>query len=165
MGYRPGMATLRSALVLAGFLLASFSAAAIGGFSTAAGVTTWYPTLAKPSWTPPPWLFGPAWTVLYASMGIAAWLVWRRAGGFAGARVALTLFFVQLAVNALWSVFFFGLRNPGLALADIAVLWCAIAATLVAFFRVSPAAGGLLVPYLAWVSFAAALNYAIWRLN
>ena len=113
---------------------------------------------------PPSAVFGPVWTALYALMGLAAWLVWR-VGGFAAARGALTLFLVQLAVNALWSWLFFGWRLGGWALADIVVLWGLIAATLRAFWRIRPLAGALLVPYLLWVSFAGVLNFSIWQLN
>ena len=151
-------------VVLGGFCVASFAAAAIGGTATGGSVRDWYPTLAKPAWNPPAWLFGPVWTVLYIAMAVAAWWVWQRAG-WAGARWALTLFFVQLAVNAAWSVIFFGLRNPGAAFAEIVVLWGTIVATTLLFWKISPAAGWLFLPYLAWVSFAAVLNFTIWRLN
>jgi translocator protein len=124
----------------------------------------WYQALEKPAWTPPSWLFGPVWTVLYAMMGVAAWLVWRERG-FSGAPTALGLFLLQLVLNAAWSWLFFGLQRPDLAAAEILILWAAIAATIVASWRVRPLAGWLLVPYLLWVSFAAALNVAIWRLN
>lgn len=123
----------------------------------------WYAGLDKPSWNPPSWVFGPVWTTLYIMMGIAAWLVWdrhRRA-----ARTALMLFVVQLAVNAAWSWLFFGVESPGLALADIVLLWVLIVATTVAFWRLRTVAGVLLLPYLAWVTFATALNFQIWRLN
>ena len=153
-----------SGLVLGGFLVASFTAAAIGGTATARAVRDWYPTLTKPGWNPPAWLFGPVWTVLYVAMAVAAWLAWRQAG-WTGARAALTLFLVQLTLNAAWSVIFFGLRNPGAAFAEIVVLWAAIIGTLVSFWQVSPPAGMLFIPYLAWVSFAAVLNFTIWRLN
>ncbi|UCF79478.1 MAG: tryptophan-rich sensory protein [Candidatus Eiseniibacteriota bacterium] len=124
----------------------------------------WYAALAKPAWTPPNSVFAPVWTTLYALMGIAAWLVWRRAG-FAGAAVALGLFIVQLVLNALWSYLFFGLHQPGLAFIDIVVLWLVILATLIAFWRVHPVAGALMLPYLCWVGFATALNLQLWRLN
>jgi tryptophan-rich sensory protein len=124
----------------------------------------WYAGLAKPSWNPPNVVFGPVWTVLYLAMGVAAWLVWKRAG-FQGAPWALGLFGVQLALNALWSFLFFGLQAPFVAFVEIVVLWLAILATTVAFWRVSTAAGVLLLPYLAWVAFAAALNLTLWRLN
>ena len=151
----------RSASVLAGWLLLSFSAAAVGGcFMPGA----WYATLKKPSWNPPNWIFGPVWTALYTTMAIAAWLVWKR-GGFAGQRVALSFFIAQLLFNALWSPLFFGLHYPGLAFADIVLLWLALLGTVAAFWKVRPLAGALLVPYLAWVTFASALNFALWRLN
>ena len=150
--------------VLCGFVAASFTAAAIGGTATSRAVRDWYPTLVKPAWNPPAWLFGPVWTVLYIAMAVAAWLVWRRVG-WAGARLALTLFMVQLTLNAAWSIIFFGLRNPGAAFAEVVVLWAAILGTLVLFWQVSVPAGILFIPYLAWVSFATVLNFAIWRLN
>jgi len=124
----------------------------------------WYTSLAKPAWNPPSSVFGPVWTILYVLMGVAAWLVWRKAG-FSGARVALSLFIVQLVLNSLWSYLFFGLQKPMVAFVEILVLWCAILATLVSFWKVRPSAGALLIPYLCWVSFAAALNYQLWRLN
>ena len=148
---------------LAFWLALSFIAAAIGGAaSIQAG--PFYMQLMRPEWAPPPNLFGPVWTILYALMGIAAWLVWR-VGGFRAARTALTLFLVQLAVNALWSWLFFGWHLGGLAFADIVLLWVLIVATLIAFSRVKPLAGALLIPYLLWVSFASALNYSVWQLN
>ena len=150
--------------VLCGFGVASFTAAAIGGTATSRAVRDWYPTLVKPAWNPPAWLFGPVWTVLYIAMAVAAWLVWRRVG-WAGARLALTLFMVQLTLNAAWSIIFFGLRNPGAAFAEVVVLWAAILGTLVLFWQVSVPAGILFIPYLTWVSFAAVLNFSIWRLN
>lgn len=135
-----------------------------GSLMTRPVIPGWYAALVKPSWTPPSWVFGPVWTTLYVLMGVAAWLVWRRFG-FAGAAVPLALFLTQLALNAAWSPLFFGLKMLGAAFADIILLWLAIAATLIAFWRVVPAAGWLLVPYLAWVTYATALNWAIWRAN
>lgn len=149
---------------VAGLVLWVLAALAAGWIGSRFTPGEWYAGLAKPSWNPPGSVFGPVWTVLYVLMGVAAWLVWRR-GGFAGARVALSLFLVQLTLNALWSWLFFGLQNPPLAFVEILVLWCAILATLVSFWKVRPAAGALLVPYLGWVSFAAALNLQLWRLN
>ena len=140
------------------------AAAAVGSAATVPRIEGWYAALAKPPWTPPNWIFGPVWTVLYVGMAVAAWLVWRQKG-WAGARVPLLLFAVQLVFNVAWSWLFFGLRSPGLGFADILLLWIAIAATLAAFWRRSTVAGLLLVPYLAWVTFAAALNYSIWQLN
>lgn len=148
---------------LVGWLAISFVAAAIGAAaSIQAG--TFYAQIALPEWAPPAALFGPVWTVLYALMGIAAWLVWRN-GGFRAAGMALSLFFIQLAVNALWSWLFFGWRLGALAFADIILLLVLIVATLVNFWRISHLAGALLVPYLLWVSFASVLNYSIWQLN
>ena len=144
-------------------LVVSFIAAGIGGAaSIQAG--PFYTRLVRPDWAPPPSVFGPVWTVLYIMMGIAAWLVWRDAG-FRAASFALTLFLVQLALNALWSWLFFGWHRGGLAFADILLLWMLIVATLIAFWRISPLAGALLVPYLLWVTFASLLNYSVWRLN
>ena len=123
-----------------------------------------YGQLVKPDWAPPASIFGPVWTVLYLLMALAAWLVWR-SRGFAGAPVALTLFLVQLAANALWSWLFFAWRQGLLAFVDIVALAVLIVATIVAFWRIRPLAGALLLPYLAWVVYAGALNYQLWRLN
>lgn len=150
------------AFVVAQFLC--FSAAAIGGGLTAGAVRTWYPTIAKPEWTPPPWVFGPVWTVLYAMMGLSLWLVWR-SGAWAERRGALALFMFQLVLNAAWSLIFFGAKSPGLAFAEIMLLWFAIIATIIAFWKYSRTAALLLVPYLCWSTFAALLNFTIWRMN
>ncbi len=148
---------------LAVWLVIVFIAAAIGGAaSVQAG--PFYMQLVRPDWAPPPSIFGPVWTVLYASMGIAAWLVWR-VGGFLRAKAALSLFLAQLALNSLWSWLFFGWHYGALAFTDIMVLWALIIATVIAFWRVRPLAGALLVPYLMWVSFACALNFSVWQLN
>jgi tryptophan-rich sensory protein len=145
------------------WLLVSFLAAAVGGAaSIQAG--PFYTRLLRPDWAPPPEVFGPVWTVLYLLMGLAAWLVWR-VGGFRAARPALTLFLVQLALNALWTWIFFAWQRGGPAFAEILLLWALIVATLISFWRIRPLAGALLVPYLLWVSFAAALTYSVWRLN
>ncbi len=138
---------------------------ALSGIATSSAVRDWYPGLAKPPFNPPAWVFGPVWTALYLLMGVALYLVWREGWQRPEVRHAITLFIAQLALNGLWSVLFFGLRAPGLALVDIAVLWALIAMTVVASWRVAPLAGGLLLPYLAWVSFAAVLNASIWWLN
>jgi len=148
-------------LMLGAFLAACFGVAALGGLFTAPAVRAWYPALAKPSWTPPSWLFGPVWTVLYAMMAVAAWLVWKRAGW----NSALLLFAVQLALNGLWSPVFFGLHRPDWGFAVIVALWLAIAGTAAAFWKTSMPAGVLFLPYLAWVSYATVLNFALWRLN
>jgi translocator protein len=157
-------ATLTRPRLLAGFigwLLLCFGAATLGAFFSPG---EWYAALAKPSWNPPSWLFGPVWSALYTMMAVAAWLVWKR-GGFAAQRRPLALFLTQLALNAAWSPLFFGLQWPGVAFAEILLLWLAIFATLVSFLRVSKFAGWLLAPYLAWVSFAAVLNFTLWQMN
>jgi benzodiazapine receptor len=153
----------QQAVGLVGWLLACFAAAAIGSVaSMQAG--EFYGQLERPTWAPPASVFGPVWTILYALMGIAAWLVWRL-DGFRGARTALTLFLVQLAVNALWSWLFFAWHLGAASLVDIVVLWVLIVATLIAFWRKSPLAAALLIPYLLWVSYASVLNYFMWQLN
>jgi benzodiazapine receptor len=151
------------ALALGLSFLLCFLAAGLGSLFTMASLGSWYVGLAKPSWNPPSWLFGPVWTVLYAMMAVAGWLVWRRGG--AASQLALRWFAIQLALNVGWSAVFFGLQLPGRAFVEILVLWLAIAATLVASWKVSRAAGILLAPYILWVSFAAILNFTIWRLN
>jgi tryptophan-rich sensory protein len=157
------MSTRKQIVGLVTWLIVSFMAATIGGAATIqAG--PFYTQLLRPDWAPPPTIFGPVWTVLYVLMGIAAWLVWR-VGGFRAARPALTLFLVQLALNALWSWLFFGWHRGALAFADILLLLALIVVTLLAFWRIRPLAGVLLVPYLLWVSFASALNYSVWQLN
>lgn len=145
------------------WLAVSFAAAAIGSIASIQS-SEFYAQLARPQWAPPSGVFGPVWTVLYALMGIAAWLIWR-IGGFRAARTALTLFLVQLLANALWSWLFFGWQLGALAVVDIVLLWVLIAATLIAFWRIRPLAGALLIPYWLWVSFAAVLNYTVWQLN
>jgi tryptophan-rich sensory protein len=152
-------------IVLAGLLVLCLAAGIIGAFTTQSSVASWYPALVKPSWTPPPWLFPPVWTALYIIMAFAAWLVWRTDPRFAGVRLAMIVFFIQLALNAIWSPLFFGLRSPGLALIDIILLAVALALTVWAFLTVRVIAGFLMLPYLAWVLYAAALNLAIWRMN
>ncbi len=145
------------------WLVIAFIAAAIGG---AASITAepFYLQLDRPEWAPPASVFGPVWSVLYALMGISAWLVWR-VDGFWDARPALTLFLLQLAVNALWSWMFFGWRLGGLAFIDILLLLPLIIIMVIMFWRIRPLAGVLLIPYLLWVSFAAVLNYSVWQLN
>lgn len=137
---------------------------ALGGAVTASSVTTWYPTLAKPSFNPPSWVFGPVWTALYILMAVAAWRIWRAADRDT-ARGPLTVFALQLALNLGWSVAFFGLQKIGLAVGVIVALDLAVLSTAVLFRRIDAAAALLLVPYLAWIAFATALNIAIWRLN
>jgi tryptophan-rich sensory protein len=141
-----------------------FGAAALGSLATAPEIGGWYQTLNKPSWQPPNWLFGPVWSLLFAMMAISAWLVWRHSG-FSGARTPLLLFAIQLILNVVWSWLFFRLHRPDWAFFEIMLLWVAILMTMLSFFGRSTTAGWLLVPYLAWVSFAAILNLTIWRLN
>ena len=150
---------------LIGFFLICFAAAAIGGTATGSSLGTWYQSLRKPALTPPGWVFGPVWTILYSFMAIAAWLVWRRGRGTKAGRRAMIFFSAQLALNALWSILFFGLQLPGAALVDIGLLWASIVGWLVASWRLDRRAAFLIAPYLAWVSFAAYLNFQIWRLN
>ena len=156
------MPITRQILALALFLAVTFSAAGIGSLATTPNITTWYAGLAKPSWNPPNWIFGPVWTVLYISMAVAAWLVWRQGGLW---QWPLALFAVQLALNAAWSWLFFGFHMPGAAFIEVVALLVAIAATTIAFWPRSMAAGILMLPYLGWVSFASVLNFTIWRLN
>ncbi len=160
--HRPGWSSELPRLL--GALLPPLVAGGVGGLATARSVATWYPTLRKPWFNPPDWVFGPVWSLLYLLMGIADYLVSRRPDerGVAGAR---RLYRLQLALNVLWSVLFFGRRAPLAALVEIVFLWVAIALTLRAFSRLSRVAALLLVPYLLWVSFAAVLTGAIWRLN
>lgn len=145
------------------WLAICFIAAAIGAVaSVQAG--PFYLSLSRPAWAPPASVFGPVWTALYTLMAIAAWLVWRE-GGYSNARAALNLFLAQLALNALWSWLFFAWHLGAVAFADILLLWVLLVATVIAFWRIRPLAGALLVPYVLWVSFAAALNYAVWKMN
>jgi tryptophan-rich sensory protein len=136
------------------------------GLLTSRDVSSWYPTLQKPAWNPPNWIFGPAWTILYGLMGLASWLIWRKRGEQEGqVRTALNWYVLQLGLNFLWSVLFFGLRRPDLALLEIVLLWAAILVTMVKFARIDRLAAGLMIPYQLWVTFATALNAAIWWLN
>jgi benzodiazapine receptor len=145
-------------------LVAVFAAAAAGIWLTNVSLATWYPGLVKPSFNPPNWIFGPVWSALYFAMAVAAWLVWRRRGAQA-VGLALSLYAAQLILNVAWSGLFFALQSPGVAFGEVLLFWGAILATLVTFWRVDRLAGALFVPYLAWVSFAAVLNLAIWQLN
>ena len=154
---------------LAGWLSLPVFVGGLSGFVTAGAVETWYQTLTPPSFAPPDWVFGPVWTALYVMMGLAAYLA-TRAARLTGAdervgRLAVVLFGAQLALNGLWSLLFFGLQSPGLALAEILLLWLAIGATVRQFALLSKSAAALLLPYWAWVSFAAVLNAAFWWLN
>jgi len=146
-------------------IIACQLAGVIGSAFTTPAIPTWYAALAKPPFTPPSWLFAPAWITLYVLMGISASLVWRVGLDQKRVRTALILFLVQLVLNALWSVAFFGLQSPLGGIIVIVLLWVAILLTILKFFRISTAAGALLVPYIAWVTFAATLNAYIYVLN
>jgi translocator protein len=150
---------------LAGFLAICLLAGALGGAVTAQSITGWYALINKPAWNPPSWVFAPVWTTLYIMMAVSAWLVWRKGWRHSGVKLALLLFFAQLALNALWPLVFFGAQEIGLAVVTIAALWTVLALTIWASAGVSMWAGILLLPYIAWVSFAGFLNYTIWQLN
>ena len=137
----------------------------IGGVATFPSIPTWYASLEKPAFNPPNWLFGPVWTTLYALMGIAAFLVWRQGIRKREVKIALGIFLVQLVLNSLWSIVFFGLHSLLGGLAVILPLWVAILLSIVAFYRISKTAGVLLIPYILWVSFATILNFFLWQLN
>jgi len=141
------------------------AAGLLGALATTPSIGGWFKGLAKPSFNPPNWIFGPVWTTLYLLMGIALFLVWRRGLKTAGVKAALVLFLIQLVLNVLWSVLFFGLHQPALAFFEIAALWVLILLTMLKFFGFSRPAGWLLFPYLLWVSFASLLNFFLWRLN
>jgi tryptophan-rich sensory protein len=150
--------------VLIVFFLLTFTVGLIGSLSTMHSVTTWYPSLRKPPWTPPSWLFGPVWTILYILISLSGWLVWK-AGPYRSVTGVLSIFTIQLILNGLWSYFFFGLRNMALAFADIVLLWVFIVLFIIMSWDKTRAASLLFIPYLCWVSFAAFLNLSIWTLN
>lgn len=137
----------------------------LSSFATQSSVKDWYPTLVKPFFNPPSWVFAPVWTLLYIMMGIAAGLVWSKAMPIKAKIPAIGFFTLQLGLNALWSILFFGFKNPLLALVEIILLWICIYQTYRHFYQIQPVAGKLLLPYLAWVSFASFLNFSIWWLN
>ena len=154
----------RKWLELAVWIAIVFAAALAGSLAMNLSDPSWYASLHKPAWNPPAWLFGPVWSILYLLMAVSAWLVWRQRGR-PQCRPAITIFAVQLLLNAAWTSLFFALQSPAAAMADISLLWLAILATIGAFLRIRPLAALLLLPYLLWVSFACMLNLAIWRLN
>mmetsp|Transcript_5334 Transcript_5334/g.8258 ORF Transcript_5334/g.8258 Transcript_5334/m.8258 type:complete len:176 (-) Transcript_5334:650-1177(-) len=164
MGQVLSLMTAGSPAALLGWAGLCFASAAIGGVISAKEVKTWYKTLKKPSWNPPDWIFGPVWTVLYGLMSYSAWLV-HKAGGFAVQQRPLTWFLVQLGLNSIWTPLFFGAHKVGAAAVEITVLWASIAMTIFEFSHVDKTSSTLLLPYLAWVSFATALNWTIWYLN
>ena len=154
----------RQALGLIVSIIVCLGVAGLGGLVTDPRVFDWYAQLAKPKWTPPDWVFGPVWTVLYICMAVSVWLIWRQ-GGSATAKVPMALFVAQLVLNSLWSILFFGFQQPGIAAIEIVLMWAAILTTIVAFWNRSTSASLLLVPYLAWVTFAVLLNWTIWQMN
>ena len=154
-----------SILKLGGSVLFCMSAGAVGSFYTLKAIPDWYATLNKPAFTPPSWIFGPVWSVLYVMMGIAAWQVWSKGLKEQAVRKALVFFLIQLVLNTVWSFLFFGLRSPILGLVDILLLWFVILATINSFSKVSLMAAALLIPYLFWVTFASGLNLGIVLLN
>lgn len=140
------------------------SAGILGSLFTITDATSWYSIIEKPAWNPPNWLFGPVWITLYTLMGIAAYLVWRQKKN-KETKKGLNLYIIQLVLNALWSILFFGFQQPGIALIEIFMLLGFIVATTCSFFKINTAAGWLMIPYITWVSFAAILNGTIWWLN
>ncbi len=162
---------VRNLVSLAASVALPLGLGGLGAVATTKAIPEWYANLAKPSWNPPPQVFGPVWTVLYTAMGLAAWLVWRRGTEASPSRErtqvrgALTVYAAQLALNAIWSPIFFGMKRIDLALAVIIAMFVLIAETMRRFYRARPVAAALLVPYLAWVAFATVLNWSIWRLN
>ncbi len=146
-------------------IIASFAAGGIGSLFTFKAIPTWYAGLKKPPYTPPNWVFGPVWTILYIMMGISVFFVWRNGLSASSAMLTFILFWGQLSVNALWSVIFFGMKSKGGGVITIITLWFLILATIVASFRVSTLAGVLLIPYVVWVSVASYLNIGVWLLN
>jgi len=146
-------------------IIACQCAGVIGSVFTTPAIPNWYAAIEKPAFTPPSWLFAPAWITLYLLMAIAAFLIWRKGLGEEGVKTALVIFLVQLVLNALWSLVFFGLQSPLYGMVVILVLWIAILLTIIKFFKLSTAAGALLLPYILWVSFASILNISIWVLN
>lgn len=160
------MSHSRQIIGLVIFIAVCYVAAGIGSLFTIPATSTggWYAALPKPPWTPPGWVFGPVWTLLYTLMGIAAWLVWRQRGSVRAAAAPLALFTMQLVLNVAWSIIFFGQRQPGIAMIDITLLWLAILATMIVFWKVHAVAGWLFLPYFLWVTYAATLNFGIWQM-
>lgn len=152
-------------LKLVASIVACQCAGLIGSIFTTPSIPTWYASLTKPTFTPPNWLFAPAWITLYLLMAIAAFLVWRKGLDASGVKKALVIFLIQLILNALWSVVFFGFQAPMWGTVVIVLLWVAILLTILKFFKISSAAGALMLPYILWVTFASILNVSLWLLN
>jgi tryptophan-rich sensory protein len=146
-------------------IVVSEAAGGLGSIFTSSAIPTWYATLSRPALNPPNWVFAPVWTTLFVLMGIAAFLIWKQGLEKPKVREALKIFLGQLTLNVLWSFIFFGLHEPGWAFVEIIFLWLAILATILSFYKISKTAAYLLIPYIAWVSFASYLNLAIWQLN
>lgn len=140
-------------------------AGAIGSIFTMPAIDSWYGNLVKPALNPPSWVFGPVWTLLFILMGVAAFIVYNHGWEKMEVKIALSIFGVQLILNTLWSIIFFGLQNPGLAFLELVLLWMAILFSIISFFRVSKKAAYLLIPYIMWVSFAGYLNLSFFLLN
>lgn len=157
--------SLKEVLKLIASIIVVFIAGAIGNFFTLSEITTWYTTLTKPTWTPPNWVFGPVWTTLYILMGIALYLVWSSGLDRKDVKIAIVVFFVQLILNTLWSLVFFGMHSLFGGLVTIVILWIAILVNIILFYRISKSAGLLLVPYIIWVSIASYLTYSVYLLN
>jgi tryptophan-rich sensory protein len=155
----------KNILTLAGALLIPQIIGLTGALFTSASIPTWYATLARPELAPPNWVFGPVWTLLFILMGIASFLIFQKGYERRDVRIALSLYGAQLILNLLWSLLFFGARNPGLAFAEIVILWLVLFLTIKKFWPLSKTSAYLLVPYILWVSFAGYLNYSIWILN
>lgn len=156
---------MKNILKLIAAITVSELAGIIGSFFTTSSITGWYTTLTKPEFNPPNWIFGPVWTTLYALMGIAAFLIWKKGLDRKDVQRALAIFGIQLVLNLIWSMIFFSLHSPGGAFIEIILLWLAILATIIAFYKISKPAAWLLVPYILWVSFASYLNLMLWILN
>ncbi len=154
----------KSILPLLISILIVFSIGFIGSLFTTPSITTWYAFINKPLFSPPNWIFAPVWILLYILMGISAFLIWKKRDNLK-TKQALIFYGIQLVLNALWSIIFFGMHNPGLALLEIIILWLFILITLIKFYKINKTAGLIFIPYLLWVSFASILNYAIWILN
>ncbi|MFH1587715.1 MAG: TspO/MBR family protein [Candidatus Diapherotrites archaeon] len=152
-------------IALVFFILISQMAGIIGSIFTFTSINSWYALLNKPFFSPPNWVFAPVWIILYLFMGIAAFLIWRKGFELKKVKTALSLFTIQLILNSLWSIIFFGLKNPFLAFLEIIVLWIAIALMIKSFYSIEKKASYLQAPYILWVSFAALLNFSIWFLN
>ena len=157
--------TIRTFVKLAVAIVVTQLAGIIGSLFTFSAIPTWYATLTKPALNPPSWVFGPVWTTLYVLMGVSAFLIWQKGWQRKDVKVALSVYGIQLILNALWSIVFFGMQSPGLALVNIALLFISIVLTMILFYKLSRPAMYLLIPYILWVSFASYLNYAIYALN